>query len=231
MKRPVPAAVVVLGHARTRPLTPSLVGPPAAARTRVLVADPAPAARAGIRRFLAGALDVVVSGEAATGAEALHAARSAPHDVLLLHERLADPDAFEVLGRLRSENLPLRVVLMGDAEATGLQQRALELGASGSLDARATPEEFVAAVRASARQKARSRPLPAGDAASPAGALAAREFQVLRLLAQGRRTSEIGQALALAPSTVRTYKARLREKLGLQSDSALVRFALERRIA
>lgn len=232
MKRPAPAAVVVLGHAREPlPAAPDATPPAPSPRTRVLIADPSAAARAGIRRFLAGALDLTVSGEAATGEEALRLARSGPHDVLLLHERLAAPDAFEVLSRLRGEGRPLRIVVMGAPDVADLPARAADLGAAGFLNVGATPEEFVAAVRSAARISPRVGLPLTRHSASPAEGLAPREFQVLRLLAQGGRTAEIAGALALAPSTVRTYKARLREKLGLTSEAALVRFALERRIA
>lgn len=216
----------VLGHARA-PVASGRVAEPSA-RTRVLVADPAGAARAGLRRFLGAALDLVVAGEAASGTDALALARSGAGDVLLLHERVADPDVFEVLSRLHVEHPALAIVVVGDETAAGRAHRALALGAAAYLDACASPEEFVGAVRTAAR-RARS-PAPSTAAGAPDD-LSGREFQVLRLLALGKSTAGIGEALSIAPSTVRTFKARLREKLGLATDAALVRYALDRRLA
>ena len=57
--------------------------------------------------------------------------------------------------------------------------------------------------------------------------LSGREVQVLRLLARDLGTAEIAAELSVTPSTVRTLRQRLREKLGVKTDGALARYAVE----
>jgi DNA-binding CsgD family transcriptional regulator len=56
--------------------------------------------------------------------------------------------------------------------------------------------------------------------------LSAREREVLRLLAEGRRTAEIADLLGISPKTVETYRSRLMNKLDIDSLSGLVKFAI-----
>ncbi len=203
----------------------------------MLVAVPHAAARAGVHEFLGEALDLDAEGDVVTGAEVLRAVRAGAYEVLLLDAAVTGPDAMEVLSRLRAEQPGLAMLLLATTEAPDLPLRALELGAAGHLDGRADPAEYVAAVRAVARGERYLSPLvreallarSAGRFLS-APRLSAREFQVLRLLAQGFGTEAIAEHLAITPSTVRTFKARLREKLGLEGDVALARYAMDRGI-
>ncbi|UUZ67867.1 response regulator transcription factor [Polaromonas sp. P2-4] len=65
-----------------------------------------------------------------------------------------------------------------------------------------------------------------GDAA-PHEALSDRELEVLKLLASGERLVRIAEILHLSPSTVTTYRARILEKTGMDSNARLARYALE----
>jgi DNA-binding NarL/FixJ family response regulator len=200
----------------------------------VLAAIPNGVAREGVRQFLSTAADLNVDLSATTGAEVLARARALPEGVLLLDASVTDPDAFEVMSRLRSEAPSLRVLLLSSTDAPEIPLRALEFGAAGHLDGRADRAEFVAAIRAVARGERYLSPVlrealitRSGGGETGAPGLSPREFQVLRLVAQGLDTEAVASALAVAPSTIRSFKARLRDKLDLTSDVALARYALD----
>lgn len=206
-------------------------------RTRVLVAVPHAATRAGIRDFLRAAPDLDLRPAVTSGADVLRVLRTRTVDVLLLDTAIADPDALEVLSRLCTEQPGLAVLFLATTASPDLPLRALELGAAGHLDGRAEPTEYVAAVRTVARGERYLSPLVrdallarTGSPTPAVPSLTAREFQVLRLLAQGLGNDAIAESLAIAPSTVRSFKARLRDKLDLGSDMALARFAMDRDI-
>ena len=70
-----------------------------------------------------------------------------------------------------------------------------------------------------------------GEARPPAHELLSdREYQVLIALARGEPVKQIGATLFLSPKTVSTYRARILEKMGLESTADLVRYALENRL-
>ena len=203
---------------------------------RVVVALASGAARAGIRAFLNA--DADVRALPAKGDAVLAAVRREPPDVLLLGAETVGPDALEVLARLSAEAPSVRTLLLTDGERPALVMRALATGASGHLDAGEGAEAYRQAVRQATRGErvlsaavrdalvARTAaPLPEGEE-RPA-TLTAREFQVLRLVARGFGTGEIGRDLDVSASTVRTYKAALRSKLGLNGDAALARYAFD----
>jgi len=120
----------------------------------------------------------------------------------------------------------------------GFLRRALESGASGYVLKKAADTELMAAIRAVARGEAYvypslthllvnhylGRPGELRDSA-PSG-LSERELEVLKLLAAGYTSQQVGDELGLSAKTVDTYKARVMEKLGLKSRAELVRYAL-----
>ena len=238
-----PPALRVLGRVVVPPRPPGPEAPapgaPAPASpsvtTRVLVALASAAARHGARSFLdAPGLDAAVL--PASGEAVLAAVRARPPVVLLLSSETRGPDAFEVLGRLRAEAPAVRAVLLTDGERPPLALRALAAGAAGALDASAGPEAFRRAVRRAARgervlsDRVRDALVDAhagGSPGAPHAGLTLREFQTLRGVARGLSTTEIADDLGVAPSTVRSHKAAVRDKLGLSGDAAMARYAVD----
>lgn len=222
----------VLGRAVVRPPA----RPAESLETHVTTAIVGAATRAGVRHFLT-APDLVVTEAGPRGEDVLATVRRAPPHVLLLDDGLVGPDALEVVSRLAAELPAVRVLLMSAGSSPEVPLRALELGAAGHVDAHAEAQELQAAVR-SVRRGERSfsavlrdaltaRVLP-GRASTGSSELTAREFQVLRLVARGAAVGEIQEALGISRSTVHTYKSQIREKLGLESDVAVARYALDR---
>ena len=72
--------------------------------------------------------------------------------------------------------------------------------------------------------------LASGSDRAPHEALSERETRVMRLLAAGKPINEISQELALSPSTVSTYRARILRKLKLSNNAELVRYAVKNRL-
>jgi DNA-binding NarL/FixJ family response regulator len=113
--------------------------------------------------------------------------------------------------------------------------RALRNGASGYMTKDSSAAVIVAAVRSVAKGRKYVSPaladrladLLGGHENVPHEALSDRELEVLTLLAGGISLVEIAAALHLSPSTVTTYRARVLEKTGLKSNTALARYALE----
>jgi DNA-binding NarL/FixJ family response regulator len=113
--------------------------------------------------------------------------------------------------------------------------RALKAGAMGYLNKSADPSQIVAAIRTlhagrkyitPAIAEALAARLSVDDAEKPHERLSDREFQTLIRLASGQRLSDIATELSLSPKTVSVYRARVLEKLGMQSNADLTAYCL-----
>lgn len=203
---------------------------------RILIVDDHAIVRAGLRQFIADQRDMLVAGEAGTGAEAIALVRSQAFDVVLLDIAMPDRNGIDTLKAIRQLRPALPVlILSGHAE----EQYAINLmraGACGYLSKEAASTELVGAVRTAVQGRKYVSPTLAqmlaeglsGTGEAPLhGALSQREFQVFRKLAGGQPVSRIADELALSVKTVSTYRARVLEKMGMKSNADLTYYAVK----
>lgn len=193
-------------------------------QVRVMVVDDHPVVRDGVALLLRGDPSLVVVGAAESGRVALERAPVLRPDLVLLDLRLPDMLAPEVVVGLREVVPAARVVVFtahGDHHGV---QAALDAGAHGALLKDAAAIDLVAALRRVLRGERvsdpRMSPAGAGDANQAALArsgLTRREYEVLRLAAQGRTNPEIAESTGLARNTVKTYLQSALHKLGARN--------------
>ncbi len=200
----------------------------------MLVADDHAVVREGLKRILGDALDMEVVAEAATGEEALERLASEQVDVLLMDLSMPGPGAFELLQQCQETYPKLRVLVISVQPEAMYAVRALKGGAAGYVSKDRSPEELAWAIRrvhAGGRyvSEALAERLVFNDGEldrQPHESLSNREYQVLRLLGEGRRVMEIAAELGVSPKTVSTYRTRILEKLGAESTADLIRYAI-----
>ena len=206
--------------------------------TRLLVVDDHPVVRAGVHTLLDAQPDMEVVGQASDCSTAMAAALSLKPDVVLLDIAMGDESGLAIIRQIR-ESLPqTRVLVLTIHEDEGYLRRALELGATGYVLKQAADTELAVAIRAVARGDVFIYPsLSRVLLQAPHGTdqeedsyelLSQREKEVLRRVALGYTNRQIADQLFLSAKTVETYRARLMEKLNLNSRAALVRYALRR---
>jgi DNA-binding NarL/FixJ family response regulator len=205
---------------------------------RVLIGDDHRIVREGLKQILADASDVQVVAEAQTGTEVLDVVRafngSEGLDLVLLDIAMPGLDGLDVLQVIKREHPRLPVLMLSTYPEKQYAVRSIRLGARGYLNKSADPDDMLAAVRKAAGGAVFVSPATAealaaavGSAGAQAGpeALSHREYQVYRLLTQGRTVSEIGAQLGLAANTVSTYRARVLDKTGAKNDVELALYA------
>lgn len=202
---------------------------------RVLLADDHQIVRDGLRRILAAQPDVEVAGEAADGDQALALVRANDYDVAVLDLSMPGLAGLDLVKRVKLEKPRLRVLVLSMHGEQQYAARALKAGASGYLNKDSAAEQLVSALRKVAGgsvhlSDAAAAGLVAGTRGAPHESLSDREFEVLRLLAEGLSPTQIGARLHLSVKTVSTHKARAQEKLGVGSTAELVRYALEHKL-
>jgi two-component system, NarL family, nitrate/nitrite response regulator NarL len=198
---------------------------------RVLIVDDHPLTRGALASLLASN-DFDVVGQAAGGAEAIGLAGELLPDLIVLDLTMPDMDGLEALPRLREAAPAAEVVVLTASEDDGNLLAAIRGGAAGYLLKSEPPERIVGFLRGvSQGDVALSGHIARrlfeqvrgggrqGDAVpeSIAGALSARELEVLLLLDQHLGTDEIAQRLIISEHTVRSHVKSLLSKLGVSS--------------
>jgi DNA-binding NarL/FixJ family response regulator len=208
-------------------------------RIRILLADDHAVLRAGLRMLIGSQRDLEVVGEASDGDEAVRKAAVLRPDVALVDITMPGSGGIKAIERIRQAAPATKVLVLTMHDVPAYLRAALAAGATGYVVKRAADSDLLAAIRGvhrgrtvldpalSARvvQGGVRRRAPAGP--TPTALLSQREREVLELVAQGYTNQQIADHLGLSVKTVETYRARLVEKLGLQSRAELVRYALD----
>jgi two-component system invasion response regulator UvrY len=204
---------------------------------RVLLADDHSIVRAGLRRLVEDAGDMVVVAEAADGREAIKKVQENLPDVAVIDLSMPGMDGLEVVGWLLSHYPKLPVLILTMHEEEQYVIRAIGAGAMGYVTKRSAAEQLLAAIRkvhgggryiteAIAESLAR-RVAKGAKAQSPLDSLSNREIQILSRLALGHTNREIAEDYNISIKTVDTYRGRLLKKLNLRNNAELTRFAIQ----
>lgn len=192
---------------------------------RVLIVDDHPMVREGLRSMLGGN-GVHVTGEAASGAEALQRVAGGDIDVVLLDLELPDMEGLVVLRRMRESDVRLPVLVVTMHQDPALVRRAVAAGATGYVLKGVGRHELLASIRAvhsgesvfdpdllKAALASRDAPAVEAEAGSAGNALSRVELDLLRLVAAGLTNRQIGQRLRWSHATVKKYVRRVLDKL------------------
>jgi DNA-binding NarL/FixJ family response regulator len=203
---------------------------------RILIADDHAIVRAGLRQFIADQPDMEVTGEAASGSEAVQLVRGAEFDVVLLDISMPDRNGIDTLKTLKQLRPTLPVLMLSGFAEDQYAVNLLRGGASGYLNKEAASTQLVGAIRTVVRGRKFVSPALAqiladgvtGDAERPLHAeLSQREFQIFCKLAAGAAVSKIADELFLSVKTVSTYRTRVLEKMGMKSNADLTYYAIK----
>jgi len=202
---------------------------------RVLLVEDHRMVREALREVLTKVPDMEVVGEAGDASAGLAQAHSLSPDVIVLDIRLPDLNGIEVASRLREAGSSARIVALSAFSDKRFVTEMLRSGASGYVTKSAAGSELVSAIRAvasghgyfspdiAATLVAEVRERGTGNADQP---LAPRELEVLRLIAEGARSTEIANQLSITVATVEVHRRNISRKLALHSVAELTRYAI-----
>ena len=201
---------------------------------RVLIADDHPIVRQGLRRIVEADSGLVISGEAGDATALLAALETAATDLVLLDVSMPGGPFLDTLRALRERHPTIKVLVLSVHPEDQWAVRALRAGASGYLTKDHSPDQLLEAIRRVYRGGKYVSPTLAEQLASqldnggqraPHELLSDREFEVMRRLGSGLTVSQIAQELNISAKTVSTYRARILEKMGVETNADLVRYA------
>lgn len=203
---------------------------------RILIADDHTVVRKGLRQILLDEFPTAVIEEVADAEALIKKVMAAQWDVVVSDLSMPGRSGLDALQQIKLSypNLPVLILSIHPEEQYAL--RALKSGASGYLSKDTAPDELVKAVQkallgkiyisqAIAEKLANS--FSGNSSLSPHETLSDREFDVMKLLANGKSVSEIAEMFLLGVTTVSTYRARVMVKMNLKSNSDLTKYAIE----
>lgn len=208
----------------------------------LLLADDHAVVRLGLRRLLEAEPDFRVVGEVDDGLQVLPEVERLHPDVLLLDLVMPSLNGLEVILQVKKHAPETRVVVLSMHANEAYVFGALRNGAAAYVLKGENGSKLVEAIRTVlAGHRYLSPPLSEraiqtyvdkaeGLPPDVYDALTAREREVLHLAAEGRHNAEIAERLCLSRRTVETHRASVFQKLGLRSQTDLVRYALRRGI-
>jgi len=204
---------------------------------RTIVVDDHAIVRRGIVQIVSEHPDVEIIGEAADYGELRALLRTAGDvDLLVMDVGLPGKNGIDIVKILRDEMPRLKVLIVSMYPEDQYAVRAFRAGAAGYLNKASAPEKLVEAINQVIAGRKYVTPeiaqalienLHAPQDSEPHEKLSDREFQTLKLIASGKRLSDIAEELALSPKTVSVYRARILEKMAMSNNAELTHYAIK----
>ena len=202
-------------------------------RIRVLVVDDHAMVRRGLATFLRVYDDLELSGEAASGQDAIQRCIELQPDVVLMDMVMPDMDGAAATRLIRNQSTSIQVLALTSFKEEGLVQSALQAGAIGYLLKDVSADELAQAIRAAHAGRATLSPeaaqvlvQAATQAPAPGSDLTERERTVLALMVEGLNNTQIAARLTVSPSTIKSHVSNILSKLGVASRTEAVALAL-----
>lgn len=202
----------------------------------ILVVDDHELVRYGLTRILADMPHIKVVGEAGSGEDAVKLARELKPQVILMDVLMPGMGGLEATRRIHHFDPDIKVIAVTACDDDVYPSRLLNAGASGYLTKGADVEEMLKAisnVQSGKRyispdiaQKLALKSFGKSSNKLPFDQLSERELQISMMIMDCNKVNEIAQSLCLSPKTVNTYRYRIFNKLGINSDVELVLMAV-----
>ncbi len=207
---------------------------------RLVIAEDHSLMRDGLRSLLGSRPEYTVVGEASEGREAIRCTGTFQPDLMLLDLSMPGTNGIEALKEIKRVSGQTRVLVLTAHKDEEHIFAALKAGADGYLLKDDSAEELLTALKcvlggerflspAIATKVIAGYLLQEGSGKpSVYELLSVREREILKLVAEGKRTREIADYLCLSPKTVERHRTKLMKELGLHSIAALTSYAIEK---
>lgn len=202
----------------------------------ILIADDHEIVREGLKQIVSGTDDMIVTGEASNGFDAVNMAVENNYDMVLLDISMPGKSGLEILEQLKQEKPGLPVLILSIYPEEQYAVRAFRSGASGYLTKESASEELIKAIHkvfqggkyvSSSLAEKLAYELEDNSQKPLHETLSNREFEVLRMIGSGKDLRQIAETLLISAKTVSTYRARVLKKMNMTNNAELIRYVIE----
>ena len=213
---------------------------PVPLRARILLADDHELVRSGLKLVLDSQPDLEVVAEASDGEEALKIGISAELDLAVLDVSMPKLTGLQVAAELHGRRPELHTLMLSVHDNEQYFFEALKAGASGYVLKSEANRDLIEACRGAMRGEPFIYPAAASALVkdylerarrgeeTPRDPLTPRELEVIKLIAEGLTSEEVGETLMIAKNTVDRHRDNILEKLGMRNRVDLTRYAIKR---
>ncbi len=203
---------------------------------KILIADDHAIVRKGLVEMLREEFPTSQIKEVGSSAEVMEEIKNHVWDIILLDISMPGKNGIETLKQIRSSGYKVPVLMLSMHPEEQYAIRVLKAGGSGFLNKQSATDELLAAVHQVLSGRKFITPNIAERLAGSLNekshkvlheSLSDREMQVLQYIASGKSVSEIANEISLSVNTISTYRTRILEKLNLNNNSELTRYAME----
>ena len=206
-------------------------------KKRIFLVDDHPMVRERLAQMINHEPDLAVCGEAMDGPVALKAINTFRPDLVVTDISLKTSHGLELIKDLKALHPAMPILVLSMHDESLYAERVLRAGAKGYITKQEATTRVLVAIRTvlagqiyvSEQIISRLLNRTAGGPAlgsSPMETLADRELEVFQLIGRGMNTREISQELKIGAKTVETYRARIKEKLNIETGPELIREAI-----
>ena len=206
---------------------------------KIFLADDHTIVREGLAKLLEGEANLQVVGEAENGREAVGKVEELKPDIVLMDIAMPMLNGIEATRQIRKICPETKIIILSMHSHERYISELFRLGASGYLLKSAAGTDIITAIQASLRGETYLSPSISNKVVEGYislkkeshqedryNRLSNREREVFQMIAEGRSTKEIAEILFVSPSTVKTHRANIMEKLEMENISQLIQFAI-----
>ena len=205
----------------------------------ILIVDDHPIFREGLCQILAGELSSMKVSQASNAREAIEYVREQNWSLVILDMNLPDKSGLEVLKEMKLVRPTMPVLILTLHSEDEFAVRVFRVGANGYLTKESARDSLATAVRkilaggkyvSSSLAEKLATDLRWDTSKPLHEQLSDREYEVLRMLAEGKTVGSIAAELNLSVNTISTYRTRILDKMGLKNTAELILYAIRNRI-
>ena len=208
-------------------------------KKRIIIAEDATIVREGLYLILSANPDYAIVAEATNGLEAVSLARKHTPDLILMDLSMPRMNGMTAIGEIKKENPQVRILVLTVHKSDEFIAAALDAGADGYILKDAGRPELMLAVKSVLEGKKYISPgitetlihgYLGSQTARPrtlAASLTHREREILKLIAEGLKSREIGDLLCISIKTVEKHRENIMQKLDIHNLPALTSFAID----
>jgi len=207
---------------------------------RIMLADDHTIVRQGLARLLEDHQGLKVVGEAINGQIAVEKAEKLKPDIIIMDIAMPRMNGIEAAKRIRKLVPETKIVILSMYSHEHYIHELLECGVSGYLLKDSSGQDIIKAIRAALKNEtflspsiskkvvdSYLSPTKSSSKAELYKTLSNREREVFQLIAEGHPTRRIADMLCVSISTIKSHRAKIMEKLGIESSLKLIHFAIQ----